>query len=35
MLAAALKLEHISLTASDTLSVDLSSGGGFVARFKR
>jgi len=35
MPAAALKIEHITLTASDTLSVDLSSGGGFVAMFKR
>jgi alpha-glucosidase len=35
MPAAALKIEHITLTASDTLSVDLSSGGGFVAMFTR
>ena len=33
--AAALKVEHVKLTASDTLSVDLSSGGGFVAMLKK
>ncbi len=33
--AAAVKIEHLTLAPSDSLSVDLSSGGGFVARFKR
>jgi alpha-glucosidase len=33
--AAALKIEHLTLEPSDWLSVDLSSGGGFVAMFKR
>jgi len=33
--AAALKIEHLTLEASDSLSVDLDSGGGFVAVFKR
>jgi alpha-glucosidase len=32
---AALKVEHVTLTPSDTLSVDLNSGGGFVAMLKR
>jgi alpha-glucosidase len=32
---AALKIEHCKLSASDTLSIDLHSGGGFVAMFKR
>jgi alpha-glucosidase len=32
---AALKVEHVTLTASDSLSVDLRSGGGFVAMLKR
>jgi alpha-glucosidase len=30
-----LKVEHVALTASDTLSVELRSGGGFVAMLKR
>ncbi|MGA2118472.1 MAG: glycoside hydrolase family 97 catalytic domain-containing protein [Bryobacteraceae bacterium] len=33
--AAAVKIEQLTLSASDSLSVDLRSGGGFVARFKR
>ena len=33
--AAALKIEHLTLEAGDSLSVDLNSGGGFVAVFKR
>jgi alpha-glucosidase len=33
--AAAVKMEHVTLGASDGLWVDLHSGGGFVARFKR
>jgi hypothetical protein len=33
--AAALKVEHLTLSASDSLSVDLRSGGGFVAMLKR
>jgi alpha-glucosidase len=33
--AAALKIEHLTLTPADSLSVDLHSGGGFVARLKR
>jgi len=33
--AAAVKIEHLTLAPSDSLSVDLSSGGGFVARFKK
>jgi hypothetical protein len=32
---AALKVEHVKLTASDTLSVDMNSGGGFVAMLKK
>jgi hypothetical protein len=32
---AALKVEHVTLSASDSLSIDLRSGGGFVAMFKR
>jgi len=33
--AAALKIEHLTLAPSDSLSVDLNSGGGFVARIER
>jgi alpha-glucosidase len=33
--AAALKIEHVTLTSGDTLSVDMNSGGGFVAMLKR
>jgi len=33
--AAALKIEHLTLTANDSLSIDLRSGGGFVAMLKR
>jgi alpha-glucosidase len=33
--AAALKVEHVTLAPGDTLSVDLSSGGGFVAVLKQ
>jgi alpha-glucosidase len=33
--AAAVKLEQLTLAAGDSLSVDLRSGGGFVARLKR
>jgi hypothetical protein len=33
--AAAVKIEHLTLAAGDSLSVDLRSGGGFVARLKR
>jgi len=32
---AALKVERVTLTANDTLFVDLSSGGGFVAYIKK
>jgi alpha-glucosidase len=32
---AALKVEHVKLTAGDTLSVDMNSGGGFVAMLKK
>jgi alpha-glucosidase len=32
---AALKVEHVTLSASDSLSVDLRSGGGFVGMLKR
>jgi alpha-glucosidase len=32
---AALKVEHVTLTANDSLSIDLRSGGGFVAMLKR
>jgi alpha-glucosidase len=32
---AALKVEHVTLTASDSLSIDLRSGGGFVAMLKK
>jgi alpha-glucosidase len=32
---AALKVEHLTLSASDSLSIDLRSGGGFVAMLKR
>jgi hypothetical protein len=32
---AALKVEHVTLSASDSLSIDLRSGGGFVAMLKR
>jgi alpha-glucosidase len=32
---AALKVEHLSLSPRDSISVDLRSGGGFVARFTR
>ncbi len=31
----ALKVEHVTLSANDSLSVDLRSGGGFVAMLKR
>jgi len=33
--AAAVKIEQLTLAAGDSLSVDLRSGGGFVARLKR
>jgi alpha-glucosidase len=33
--AAALKIEHLTLTAVDSLSIDLHSGGGFVALLKK
>jgi alpha-glucosidase len=33
--AAAVKIEQLTLAASDSLSVELRSGGGFVARLKR
>jgi hypothetical protein len=33
--AAAVKIEHLTLSSSDSLSVNLSSGGGFVAVIKR
>jgi alpha-glucosidase len=33
--AAAVEIEHLTLAAGDTLSVDLHSGGGFVARLKK
>ena len=33
--AAALKIEHLTLAPGDSLSVDLRSGGGFVAMLKR
>ena len=33
--AAAVKIEQVSLSRSDPLSVDLRSGGGFVARFSK
>jgi alpha-glucosidase len=33
--AADLKVEHVALTPSDTFSVELRSGGGFVAMLKR
>jgi hypothetical protein len=33
--AKALKIEHLTLAPSDSLSVDLRSGGGFVAMLKR
>ena len=29
------KVEHVTLTASDSLSIDLRSGGGFVAMLKK
>jgi alpha-glucosidase len=32
---ASLKVEHVTLSAADSLSVDLRSGGGFVAMLKR
>ena len=32
---AASKVEHLSITSRDSISVDLRSGGGFVARIKR
>ena len=32
---AALKVEHVTLSANDSLSIDLHSGGGFVAMLKR
>jgi alpha-glucosidase len=32
---AALKVEHVTLTSNDSLSIDLRSGGGFVAMLKR
>ena len=32
---AAVKIEHTTLGASDSLSIDLRSGGGFVAMLKR
>jgi hypothetical protein len=32
---AAFKIEHLTLTANDSLSVDLRSGGGFIAMLKR
>jgi alpha-glucosidase len=33
--AAAVKIEHLTLAPSDSLSIDLRSGGGFVAMIKR
>ena len=33
--AAAVKIEHLTVSSSDPLSVNLSSGGGFVAMIKR
>jgi hypothetical protein len=32
--AAAVKIENATVSASDSLTVDLRSGGGFVGRFK-
>jgi alpha-glucosidase len=32
---ASLKIEHVTLSANDSLSIDLHSGGGFVAMLKR
>lgn len=32
--AAALKIEHLTVSAADSLSLDLPPGGGFVARFR-
>jgi len=31
--AAAVKIEHMTVRSSDSLYIDLRSGGGFVARF--
>jgi alpha-glucosidase len=33
--AAAVKVEHLTLSRNDTLFVDLRSGGGFIGRFQR
>jgi alpha-glucosidase len=33
--ATAVRIEHLTLTPGDSLSVDLRSGGGFVARLKK
>jgi hypothetical protein len=33
--AAAVKIEHLTLAPGDSLSVDLRSGGGFVAKLRR